>query len=337
MEKSYLKLLAVMLAVMVGTTFVACGDDDDEGGSSSSIPSPVLTDADGNRVQVAGVADYRFYYDESGKLTSFYDGGSTYRLEDNKFAINLSASVGTYYLRFYTNGNGLMSKMEIGCDLKYNDGGWDKQDITFTYQYNSSKQVTRESVSGKADFYEADNTDPADADYGKVKKNRVGDMTFTWTDGNLVAAVGQGEEKGTRDGESFSRTSKSNYTFEYGNQENAFRQFPAFMGEELGSDFFSLFCVVGLFGVGPAYLPTGYTENYTDFDGKSGTQSGDFRFTLNENGTINTEQGSYYYITYRYNNVETRAGSADALGMSKLAAAIERYFEKSHTGKRWMK
>lgn len=326
-----------MLAVMVGTTFVACGDDNDEGGSSSGIPSPVLTDAGGNKLQVTAAGDYWYRYDENGKLSRFYDGGSVYTLDGDNFAINFSSSEGAYFFKFFTNGNGLMTKMEIGCDLKFSNGGWDKQNITFSYQYNSSKQLTRESISGSGNFYYPENTDSEDFDYGKVKETLTGEASFTWAEGNLVSLSGQAQRKGTRDGQAFTEEpTTSTQTYTYGSQANAFRQFPVSMGD-LADDFFSLFCAVGLFGVGPAYLPTAYTENQTE-DGESWTESAKFWFTLNNDGSINTEQREYERrISYQYNNIETRAGSANPTGIEHLKSAIERYFEKSHTGKRCMK
>jgi hypothetical protein len=80
-----------------------------------------------------------------------------------------------------------------------------------------------------------------------------------------------------------------------------------------------------MFGDGPVYLPTSYTEEYNIVDEGEGNYNGEpytktekynhtLEFTLNDNGTIATEKRGYYNtIVFNYSNATRAAVIASQL------------------------
>ena len=75
--------------------------------------------------------------------------------------------------------------------------------------------------------------------------------------------------------------------------------------EELGG----VLGALGLLGVGPKELPSGYVLVDYDEDGDEDTETRTYAFTQNSNGSIKTESknSSGSIITYNYNTIGTRA------------------------------
>jgi len=108
---------------------------------------------------------------------------------------------------------------------------------------------------------------------GNLSKSGSGQatLTYTWVNGNLLKIV-ISEDEGTLD----QLYHNKEYTYNYSDMQNVTKQ-PLKCQNHFASDFgINHLHSLGLFGVGPANFPSGVS------------------FTLNENGTINTENNSQY-------------------------------------------
>ncbi len=287
------KIIMMVGAMLLTVGFTACGDDDDNNTisnvlennvTSTDIPAPYLTDASGNKLQVASVGEIRYTYNESGKLSGIIIGDyDRYELgETFTFTTNKSSDRKTEYA-IYTNTKGLIAKSEY----KYSrmiDSNWSVREAeTRNYNYNSDNQLT--SITYERSYIEEN-------DNG----TRKGTVTFNWANGNLTSVIDTSTDSYTnKAGEQKVKNDKDTYTFEYGSQANVFKQMPAIMCEAvIDSEELALLAVLGLFGTGPAYLPTNLTR--TDEDGRSYTYATP-TYELNADGSIKKELG----IEYQYN------------------------------------
>ena len=327
MKEYFSRIVAVALAIFAVTCFVACGDDDDNDDmSAGSVPSPTLKDANGNAVQVTQVGNIWFRYNADGTLESFGDGSDSYSIEGSTFTISDESN--TYNVSIALNGSGLITKIHAKMNATSSNGSYEKDDITMNFSYSSNRQLSSCSATGSGSYYEKQ-YDESESYSGSSN------VKYTWSNDNLTQVVIDTKQTGKEDGMSYSEREKGTFVFSYGEQANPVRQFPYFVGEEVvADDLGGLFCIVGLFGYGPAYFPTGYTETWKEDGEKDETNSYSLSYTLNDNGTINTEQkGSYYRVTYQYNTVATRAivnaGTAEEI-VRAVKSQFKNYFKHKH-------
>lgn len=299
------KIFAALFGIFATIAFVACSSDDD--GGSSSIPSPIITDENGEAYQVASAGGIKFTYDENGKLTSFTDNDGYHEIDKNSFKFEYEDMM----LSVTLNSNGTMSKAQTSRNEKAPDGSYAKANVTISFQYNSERQLTGASYSQNIDIYYKEDND-------RETLTASGTLKNTWSNGILTKSVQEDKYTETENDEKYTCHSIATYTYEYGEQENKLKQFPYFMADGSARIFdisLDAFCIVGLYGVGPKYFPTGYTvteRNEYDDNGYKYTDNNDntysLSFILNGNGTINTEKrGSYESLTYIYNNVSRAA------------------------------
>lgn len=294
--------IAMAMAVMLCAGFAACGDDDDkdEGGSGSAETQP-LVDNNGNQVRLTSVGNVVFNYDANGKLVSFGEGSEVFSFSGS--TITLPGS--TYEYRLSYNGKGYISKMVISYD-ESDEHGRDKGSGSISFSYNGSGQLIGVSGTGTSEYSE---TYQGRTETGSEKSTI--NETLTWTNGNLTKI--DNETKGTyiNDGESSSYTENDITTFVYGSMANATKQYPYYVGDAIIGEGAGLLALTGYFGVGTANLPTKYTSEYIETEtGEqpySNSKSYTLAYTLNSNGTIDTEQrDNGRTIQYGYSNV-TRA------------------------------
>ena len=108
--------------------------------------------------------------------------------------------------------------------------------------------------------------------------------------------------------------------YTYGKLKNAFKQFPTTIARDCGaSQLIKMLAPIGLFGVGPATLPTTSSYTYESDDEKDSDifDNKPIKFTLNEDGSINTEEGYETYATYKYNTPETRSAAFGGMYLTK--------------------
>lgn len=295
------KILTITALVLMATAMTfcltACNDDDEDGSDGGSMPSPTLTDSHGTTLQIrslTGGVSYTFGYDEKGKLTSInsYDfTGSTFKHTDE---------YGTFAIT--VNGKGLVTKIyekEI-YDDKY---GKEEGEITFNLNY-SGNQLTGGTISGSGS-YESYNRDESETWTG------TGSAKIVWNNGNLTRCVLESKTTFKENGKKYNESYHGTYTISYGNKENTFRQMPYYLSKEIldAEELGGVLGALGLLGVGPKELPSGYVLVDYDEDGDEDTETRTYAFTQNSNGSIKTESknSSGSIITYNYNTIGTRA------------------------------
>lgn len=94
MRKIFFYLPFVLLTVLSTMSLASCSSDDDENGVMvGAVPSPTLTDANGNKLRVTSVGYTWFEYDETCKLKRFGDYNSTYELKGDAFIFDIEDGV----------------------------------------------------------------------------------------------------------------------------------------------------------------------------------------------------------------------------------------------------
>lgn len=301
-------LLPLMLVAALTFGFTACGDDDDdEGGSgagstsatSNSVLSSRLKDKDGNALLLTKWDDTSYRYD-NGKLVSFgrtdsEDGedlflidGMTYK---NAVDPNRDGSADIIEGRYELNKDGLISK--VTSTLKH-EGTKEDDSMSgvYTFKYNNEKQLTE--IKGTSLLYEEYNKD------GQLTEKSEGEVTYTltWINGNLekIDYKSSGYEEKNGDRKDFNESGLYR-TYTYGDEMNITKQYPDclyFHFSEMFEEYDDL-SKLGLFGVGPAYFPNGYTRY--DEDRQRNTN---VSFQLNDNGTIAVEKQGGWETKYEY-------------------------------------
>ena len=179
------------------------------------------------------------------------------------------------------NSDGLVASMSIL--FKYLTHSERKDDMykhNCILSYNSNKQLTKVEGDLYIENYDKNNN----LEYAKVNES----MVLTWENDNLVKVEDtytEVEKVGDPDG---SRSWTA--TLQYGNTLNTCKQYTKglskirFFWGEYGIE--KLF-MLGLFGVGPAKLPTSIQK----VDSRQ-SSSAQYTYTLNNDGTIATEKSS---------------------------------------------
>lgn len=311
MKKIFFSLSFVVLAVLSTMSLASCSSDDDDDVVAGAVPSPTLTDANGNKLRVTSVgSNIWFKYDETGKLKSCYGYGVIYNIEGNTFTFETEEGI----CNIAMNNQGLISRISMNLDVKAEDGSYVKGLLSLDARYNSERQLL--SIGGSSSYEEyikASNT--------KTSESAKGTFTNTWSNGNLVESVMNSTYTDSENGEKHSGKESCTVTFHYGNQSNVFKQFPYYMAEAIMDDFLSLFSMVGLCGVGPVNLPTGYTEIESGDDYETEKHEYKLAFTLNDNGSIRSEQkNGYGTLSYQYETGTRAVAPQVAVAKSLLSA-----------------
>lgn len=302
MEMKYLNRyfwgLSFGLATVCAMTFSACSDDDEDNGGSGTtaeVENPLVTEGGVllTSLKYYGSSspddEYTFWYDDQLRPYEASDEYETlFSIDYEHGMMSMPVWGGASGLAVSFNAKGYLTKIKGSWSYK-EDGETYSGSADWSMSYDKEDHLTAYTMvseTRESEYYEK----------GNFK------ATFTWSNGNLVSA--KVEDKWT-DGKTEEAGTTVN-TFTYGNQVNKFKQYPAYF---FASDI--PFFAVGMFGVGPNMLPTSYEEvaNYEEEGEKGGYQeNGTFTFTLNDNGSINTETWAYeekennetYTGTYKY-------------------------------------
>ena len=291
MKKYCFYVLSLFMATAMSVSLSSCGDDDDEvgGGGTLSPEATTVTDANGVPYRVTSFGGEYFYsYDGEGKLSGLNVGSTNYKAEITYSPFIISESFWDYDYEdnikttFSLNGKGFISgySSKFTFTEKGEDGYSETGTETVACQYNDAGQLTKYTSKGNYSGKE---------DGEKYSGSWNGTTTLTWQDGNLtkMACTATEVEDGEKDSESWS------YTFEYGTQANGAGQWLRIMQEaaEVGiEEMLDMLGPTGLFGHGPKQLPIAYTE--TDEEGNS--HNGQLAYTMNDNGTIHSDNGAVY-------------------------------------------
>lgn len=279
MKSYFLKVLSALFIIFTTVGIVACGDDGDgdtsssfSSSGSSKVPAPYFTDANGNRIQVLSVisgdrTQASFTYDEKGNLTGLKYDKYNNTFSGSNFVLSYSDNTGNAETKINTNSKGLITSIESKANSYRNYGNNENVTETYTntFKYNSNKQLTNASIIGTTRSGDKESIN----------------IIMTWDNGNLSKTE---VEKKRIDGETgeVENSIYNTHTYMYGEEINTFKQMPGFIWRHFNEGLGGMLYAIGLFGVGPANLPTGYTAN-----GSSSSYS--LSYTLNADGSINTE------------------------------------------------
>lgn len=311
-----------MLCLSLACGFTACGDDDDDdnGGGGKAPETPVATFAGKLLANISSRYDndgYTFSYDDKGRLTQVSEGNYyTMTIDYDKNTLTEIEEDGsaTYNLSF--NADGYLTSMNGSYHYSYSEGDEESGTGRANYSYDGSGHITKMTGSGSTTYKE---------DGYSYKATTNSSCVFTWTNGNLVKWSGESTYSG---GLKYIGTS----TFTYGNESNATRQYTVRMAEEVGMSNRGT-TLAGLFGIGSANLPVSciyeekeespYEEPYID------TDTDNYSFTLNADGTINTERvdnyETYYYSYINPSEAQTAAPAVRTRSLDAPAKAVRHH------------
>lgn len=301
--------------------FTSCSDDDDNGKAPSGNGNPLVTEA---KVLFEGVTDarngeweYRFEYDDQlrpYRSIEEDDGEELFYIDYKAGKIDICDEMEGLSVSF--NSRGYITKISGSWDYKDNGDGYESSysgSLNYTFSYDANGQLTSVDASEKEKSVESGYVDT----YKFVSKAK-----FTWKDGNLVKCESSSTEEFIEGDREAKSTSSGIVNIAYGNQSNKYRQYTQYFGD---GDF--LFMGAGLLGVGPKNLPQTCSETYHEkTEGGSEydeTYTETYTFTLNDDGTINTEKSvdadNGYVDEYKYHYMPAGAVSS---AKTKVAAPL---------------
>lgn len=298
MNKINLYMIA-FAAVLSGSTFlVSCSDDDDSTSPSDLTPTPTIVNNEGVAMRLSSVGSTTFTYDEEGKLTTFRFEGTNYTASGDKLSFTGTDGDETENIDIALNGQGLISKVSVNhTEGREDSEEWEKGTMTVSFSYNSSNQLVGMKSSVVESGYNSYE--------GSWSYNGSGNQTNTWTDGNLVSAIWKNNYSESYDGEKISSTSTSHYKISYGNTANTSKQYTYNIAEIATDGYYGdALALIGYFGVGTAYLPTGYSYEHNDTEYEENNETGNvsLSYSLNSDGTIYSESYDALYSTIIYYN-----------------------------------
>ncbi len=269
MKKTFIKVGALAICAMLAPVLTSCGsDDDDEPFGRPDVPSIIEPDGiTGNDtyVRLTSLGGLPIYYDNQGRVEGV---GSYLEIDYSRGKIAMEDQE----MNIKFNGKGYIKEISGAWDYEDEDGRY-KGSGKMSFEYNGDGNLIRYEVSSSETEYEED---------GKTYYDDGFTYTCKWQGGNLIRINGEGYE--TEDGET-DRYNES-FVYRYGDRQNKFFQMPLSLTEYLlDADELSVLAAAGLFGYGPANLPTGGVAS--DDDGYEGSFT--VRFSLNENGSIARE------------------------------------------------
>ena len=271
----------------------SCGSDDDDI-TPNPNPSPItnevgiIIDANGIKHRVTSFGNIKYLYDEKGKLIKIQRHDKEIDLSNSKLEVNqqqiddYEESIASTSVS--TNDQGLISGITTTFEWKEEKEGFsEKGTANGVFEYDSNGQLISCCAQEQSIYIE-------DGESGRYSYEV--DVMLTWNDRKLtkIRANMTEVEDGFRDSET------EEMTFEYGTQPNFTRQWLQEMGFALfewgldeNLDILESLAPLGLLGHGPAVLPISCSY---DYDGKTKTRN--LSYTMNENGTIHSDNGTIY-------------------------------------------
>ena len=273
--------LMAMMAVCAITLSSCSSDDDDNGngGAPSGNGSALVTEAKVLLDYISYKDDYEeeilfmYKYDEQFRpyfCTELDDYDDIFYIDYKAGKIDMWDELEGLSISF--NSKGYITKISGSWNYKDDEEDYSsKGSLTYSFNYDASGQLVGVDMS--------DNETEVDGSY--VYNNKTTTKgTLTWKDGNLMNS----ESTTTFSGD-YKGTYKDVLSFTYGNQPNKYRQYPGYMCDDgMG------FTGAGLLGVGPKMLPKTITNYYSEDDEYEDEYGYTGTFTLNDDGTINTEK-----------------------------------------------
>lgn len=287
------KLFSILIALVLGFSFASCSSDDDNdgdngsnggngGGSSSSVNNPLLNE--GGLLLTKIMDNYgeglKFVYDEQFRPITVidYDYGdeeNSIRINFDKKTISLWDGMGNIPVTFDSKGH--ITKVKGSWDVS-EDGERDYGSIEQTFTYDGNGHLTavtsewkETEIGGDWDF----------TDHNKIN------TTLVWKDNNLLSM--KSNSTFYEDGKAI-EIYDNELKFIYGTKKNTYKQWPGIIAcDDQGS------VAAGLHGNFSDLLPTNciyYIKEEFNYEGGY-DQENEYEYkvsyTLNENGSINTD------------------------------------------------
>ena len=325
MKKMLIKnnLFSLCICLFGGMALVSCSSDDDEGAASTDVG--VI--AGKANVRVTQVGNYRFYYDDKGRIDKIKDGNyEEYHFKYNPNKVIWYDSDEGYSddeVSISYNSNGFVSKVEASSSGKDGSDSWQGSGSA-SYSYDGQGHLTRISSSWK--------------ETGTEDGERYSDVwtvstVLTWKNDMLVKIVE--DEKDIEDGETETDNSIVTFTYATDNLDNYLNEYyqcdPSFAKELEGigdGELEEALAYVGLMGKGSKYLPMSSKKEWEEYyDGKTheGSSSYTHKYGFNSNGTISYATVNNTRYNYSYSDMD----NDDRGSKSKIKIA-----QKESNGKR---
>lgn len=280
MKKYFLNRAAILAA----TAILACGltacSDDDEGGSTPQGPTTTF-----NGKLLTSVGYYNYRYDSKGRCVEASFG--------NNGGISIDYEEGIMYwddmeYKVTFNGAGYITSMSASISESYEGNSYNLSENN-TFSYDGSGHLT--GITGRY-------TESYNIDGEKYSLTDNHNTKIIWNNGLLVSYNSKDEENDDGD----KSVEESTIKFTAGSTDNKYNQWTA--AEEEGLMETEGLGHVGLFGKGSSKLIQSYIETYKE-NGREMTDTYNFTFTLNDDGTINSEKtGNYGTKYYSYNSFQ---------------------------------
>lgn len=274
-----LHLLTLAFTASIG--LASCNNDDDENldGETGDVAIAGFETNNGQKVRVVKAGSATYSYNGDGALEYIDRDGEIFNATYNPFTLtgilSMEGDAKAVYSGFKTSNMGYVTGLNVEYSYKgtnyeeYNSG-------TINIAYNKNGNITKQVI--KYDKYVIEEGHKYNASINST-------LNCTWNNGNLMS-INFSSDKDEY------KTWKVEYTYDSNALTNITRQYvPAFMNKvtSLLTEMF----YIGMFGKGPAMLPTGYTISYVynDEDGKEHTEHGTCSYTLNSDGTVKSFTG----------------------------------------------
>lgn len=277
-------ILLFGMALFAGSTLMlsSCSDDDDNGSNVAGNESALVKEGELLLTSISGDESIAFTYDDQLRPVLAYENDGYY--EDGYDEL--------FFIDYKTGKISLWGELE-GLSISFNakgyiekiQGSWNYKEDGDVYR-GSMTQVCKYDGSGHLIGAETNSEEYEEYDDEKEYEKGVSKVVLTWSNGNLMKTETNSvwyDEKG-----GIEESSNIVQTFTYGDDINKYKQHPGIYG----CDDYCYFFLVGLLGVGPEKLPlTYYSEETEEYDGKKYEYEDSWKvqFTLNENGSIDTE------------------------------------------------
>lgn len=320
MKTKFFFLLASLTAMSMLS--VSCGGDDDDPKPNKNSQ---ITSDEGMVYLLTNVGSISFTYDDEGRVLSAgktisisYNPlkvtytGSEEDFEDFSLSMNSNSLITGFRGKYSEDDGESSSKGEGSATISYSNG-----QITGIVAKSSSKEV-----SERYDY--------------NYEENTTNTIKFTWQGGVItrVTFVEEYREKGVEEGERFDDSGKvmTEFTVEYGDNPNVFRQGTMSFAKLLDMDDLSNLALVGMFGKAPAFHISSITKTNTEADYTSTSTYKCYVSTDNmDKVTSETIDRSSYTYSYRFAPELSRAGmTGDSDFAFKVSKALFTHHRSSH-------
>lgn len=288
------KTLTMVLAAVVCTAMSSCSSDDEESISQNgSETAGQVTGTDGQKWLLSSVGAYTYNYNNESKLTGISGYGYSWDVTYNPFKMVDEDKRGSYSEKqtFYdiaVNGKGYITSLKMAYESYEYDEKDEDTKTSYSLSYDGVGHLT--SIKGNTSgwYYEDDE---------KINGSASGSYTFTWN-GNKLAKIVYSEKEG-------SYSEKEEVTFDYGDNQypNPCNQFTGSLWGGAEIEDMDILGYIGFLGIAGDYLPVQAVDVYAyteDGETTSETDTYNYSYTFNSNGTVASETVNGYTKRYSY-------------------------------------